>query len=90
MRRTQATPHLDSVDPGFALGLPISEKSPEDSSSGRRSLESKNRFFPRIGKKWVLITQVMSFEQQYSENKPILLHQNIYLNRGKRFENTCI
>ena len=43
----QATPHCYSGDPGFSLGFPFFARSPEDTSSGRLSLECKNRFFPR-------------------------------------------
>ena len=41
------TPHCLSGDPGFSLGFPAFARSPEDTSSGRLSLEYKNRFFPR-------------------------------------------
>ena len=50
----QATPHCSSGDPGCSLGLPAFAWSPEDTSSGRLSLKSKKRFFPRRGKKCVL------------------------------------
>ena len=41
------TPHCSSGDPGSSLGLPAFAWSPEDTSSGRLSLKSKKRFFPR-------------------------------------------
>ena len=40
-------PHCSSGDLGFSLGFPTFAWSPEDTSSGRLSLEYKNRFFPR-------------------------------------------
>ena len=47
MRSDQDRPHFDSGDPGSAHRFPACAWSPEDTSSGRLSLESKNRFFPR-------------------------------------------
>ena len=50
-------------DPGSALRLPSLGRSPEDPSSGRLSLECKNRFFPRTGKKWFFNTPVTACKQ---------------------------
>jgi len=42
----QATPHCFSGDPGFSLGLPAFQWSPEDTSSGRLSLEIRRKPLP--------------------------------------------